>query len=214
MLERFVGSVVTVILVAWAPAAAGQGDALEFEIGPRSMLVTAGGEPANDMMAVGVYGRYRLQRQWWIGFAVDSLGGDFERPYALVGLTAPEEIDSSVDAVVLSAWIERTYGGQDGKLGWFWSAGLGFASPDVDDVSGSTSAGGTFDITTDAGSETLLSLAGGLRRTLGGRWHLEAGLRVDHHFADWRIADRVSGATGSVDDYTARGVHVGVTYRF
>jgi hypothetical protein len=37
---------------------------------------------------------------------------------------------------------------------------------------------------------------------------------VDRHLADWTVRDRVSGRTGSVDDYTAYGVHAALGWRF
>ena len=185
-----------------------------FEVGLRLMLVTAGGTPANDMMAAGIYGKYRFREKWRVGFAVDSLTGDYERPYEVVGLESSEEIDSTIDSVVLSGWIEREYGRSGRKLRWFWTAGLGFASPDTDDVTGPTSTGGMFDITTDAGSETLVGVSAGLRRIFARRWQFEAAVRADHHFTEWVIIDRVSGQTGTIDDYTTHGLQVGIAYRF
>ena len=40
------------------------------------------------------------------------------------------------------------------------------------------------------------------------------GNRLDQHFADWDITDRVSGATASIDDYLLKGVHLAFAYRF
>ena len=185
-----------------------------FEIGPRVMLVTAGGEPSNDLMGGGIFGRYRLSDKWLVGVAVDSIGGDFELPNQLVGVTTPEVYDAKMDLLIVSGWAEREYGKKDARLRWFWTAGLGFSSPDVTDVAGLTSDGGTFDITTDPGSEIVATVSGGLRRALGRRWAFEAALRLDHHFADWTVTDRDSGQTGTVSDYTAKGLHVAFTYRF
>lgn len=185
-----------------------------WELGPRLLVLNAGGEPANDLMGAGVFGRYRLNDRWLVGFAVDSITGDYERPYEFVGISSPEEIDSTIDALVFSGWIEREYGRPDGRLRWFWTAGLGFTSPDTEDITGPRTGGGRFAITTDAGSEVLASVGFGLRCGLGRRWHLEGSLRADQHFADWKITDRVSGRTGSIDDYTTYGVLLGLAYRF
>lgn len=207
-------SILLFLLLATVPAARAQSDAQRWELGPRFRLLTAGGKPANDMFGPGVYGRYRLNERWLVGFAVDSITGDFERPYEIAGLSSPEEIDSTIEALVLSGWIEREYGRPEGKLRWFWSAGLGVSSPDTDDITGPVSGGGTFAITTDAGSEILVSVGGGLRRGLGRRWSFEAGVQVDQHFTEWTVTDRISGRTGTLDDYTTRGVLGGLTYRF
>ena len=183
-----------------------------FEVGLRYAIVTAGGEPTNDMMAAGVYGLYRLRPRWLIGIGLDSWTGDFERPYELVGLSSTEEVDSTLDSLTVTGWVTREYGSSP-RLRWFWSAGLGFGSPDVDDVTGPLEGGGSFDIATDAGSEILVCASGGLRWNLG-RFRLEAAVRADHHVADWTIVDRTSGLTGTVDDYTAVGAHVGLALRF
>lgn len=205
---------ILMLLLSTASAARAQSAAQRWELGPRLLVLNAGGEPANDLMGAGAYGRYRLNERWLVGFAVDSITGDYERPYEIAGLSSPEEIDSTIEALVTSGWIEREYGNPDGKLRWFWTAGLGFSSPDTDDITGPVSGGGTFDITTDAGSEVLVSVGGGLRRGLGRRWSFEAGVQADRHFADWKITDRVSGRTGTIDDYTTVGLHLGLAYRF
>jgi hypothetical protein len=202
------------LFLAPVPAARAQSPEQRWELGPRLLVLNAGGEPANDLMGAGVYGRYRLNERWLVGFAVDSITGDYERPYEFVGLASTEEIDSTIEALVFSGWIEREYGNPGGKLRWFWTAGLGFTSPDMDDVTGPRVGGGTFTITTDAGSEILASAGGGLRRGLGPRWSFELGLQADRHFADWKLTDRVSGRTGTIDDYTTLGLHGGLAYRF
>ncbi|HYO12216.1 MAG TPA: hypothetical protein VE685_03360 [Thermoanaerobaculia bacterium] len=209
-----ISSILLFLLLATVSAARAQSAAQRWELGPRFRLLTAGGRPANDMFGPGAYGRYRLNERWLVGFAVDSITGDYERPYEIAGLSSPEEIDSTVDALVLSGWVEREYGRTNGKLRWFWSAGFGFSSPDTDDITGPVSGGGTFDITTDAGSEILVSVGGGLRRGLGRRWSFEVGVQVDQHFTEWTVTDRVSGRTGTLDNYTTRGLLGGLTYRF
>lgn len=207
-------SILMLLLAPAAESAWAETDERRWELGPRIMLLNAGGEPTNDMLGVGVYGWYRLHRSWLLGFEVDSTTGDFERPYEIVGLTSPEEIDSTMDSLVFSGWVAREYGKPDKKLRWFWAAGLGFASTDVDDVTGPTTGGGTFDITTDPGSEILISAGGGLRRTLGRRLRLEVGIRLGQHFTDWKVEDRVSGQTGAIHDYTTTGLNVGLAYAF
>ena len=178
------------------------------EVGPRLLLVTAGGVPTNDMSGYGIQAVFRWRPKWRLGVALDSMGGDFEVPADLVQITTPEVLDSSIESLVVSAWAERAYGR------WFWTAGLGYASPDVEDLAGPTSTGGTFDLTTDAGSEIVLSATGGIRWSMGRRLTAEIALRVDHHLAEWTVHDRVSGRTGSIDDYTAYGAHVGLGWRF
>jgi len=189
-----------------------------FEIGSRVILVTAGGEPANDMISVGVYGEYRLAGgSWYVGGAIDQYSYDFERPWKFVGLqqdTTVDVIDAPTDATVFSGWIGRESGRQDRRLWFFWTAGLGIGSPDVEDVTGPVAGGGTFDITTGPGSEIIVSATGGLRQRVGKRWSFQFALRADHHFADWKVVDQISGSTGTVDDYTGLGANLSVGFRF
>jgi hypothetical protein len=161
-----------------------------WEIGARFNAVTAGGEPANDIL----------------GFAVDRADYDFERPWKVLGLQqdpAVEVIDAPAGATTLSVWTEREHARAGGRLRWFWSAGLGFGS-----------GGGTFDITTDPGSETVLSGAGGLRLPFAKRWVFDFQLRADGHLADWKVKDRNSAATGSIGGYTGLGGSFVLSRRF
>jgi len=48
------------------------------------------------------------------------------------------------------------------NLDWFWSAGLGINSIDVDDASGPLQGGGNFNVTTTVSSEALFGIKGGL----------------------------------------------------
>ena len=71
---------------------------------------------------------------------------------------------------------------------------------------------GIFDITTDPGTEIVLSVTGGLRYRLGERWSVQLGLRADKHFADWTVYDRESDTIARVSDYTGLGAYLG--FRF
>ncbi len=210
---RILGALAGAVLVSAGPAAAQDG---KWEIGVRAGVVTAGGEPANDIISTGLHGKYHFTDTWILGFGLDSSGYDFEKPGDVFGLqTAGDSaVDASTDSLFVTAWIERRYPRPDSRLTWFWTAGLGFATPDVDDVSGPLQGGGTFDITTDPGTEILLSGSGGLLLKFAKHWAAEFGLRFDHHFADWDVRDRVSGNTGSLNDYTGLGMHAGLAYRF
>jgi hypothetical protein len=84
----------------------------------------------------------------------------------------------------------------------------------VPDATGPTLTGDTFDIRTEADTEIIVSLLGGVRRKLGERWFVEFTLRADQHFADWTSTDQVSGDSATVDDYYAYGGNLGFGYRF
>jgi hypothetical protein len=118
------------------------------------------------------------------------------------------------ESTTVSAWAERTFGRPQGSTEWFLGAGLGLASIDVPDASGPLAGGGQFAIETEADTEIVVQLLAGVRRRLGQRWALEFALRADQHFADWQLNDRVSGRTGTIDDYLTVGGHLGLSFRF
>jgi hypothetical protein len=189
-----------------------------FDVGLRFDALVADGEPANDMLGAGVFGRYRLNDRWRLGLAVDqSPEFDVERPHEFLGLAsdpAAGEVDAKSTSTALTAWIERVYERPGRRLEWFWGAGGGFAAVDVEDVAGPLAGGGTYDITQEVGTEILASASAGLRFRFAERWALEAALRLDQHFTDWTVTDRVSGRTAALDDYLVQGAHFGLSYSF
>ena len=119
----------------------------KIDIGLRANVLLGDGIPSNDILGVGVIGRYRLNDGWFIGMGLDGYKYDFERPASVLGISQdPNEdvIDADADSTVLSGSLGRIYNETDRGFDWFWSLGLGFASPNVDDVSGPTDTGGTF----------------------------------------------------------------------
>jgi hypothetical protein len=187
------------------------------EAGARVTIVTAGGEPANDIIGTGVFARFRLDERWWVGGAVDAAHHDFEVPTRLLGLEQPpgeDVVDAKVDTTIISAFVERQQGRLDAPILWFWGIGLGVGLPEADDVTGPLADGGTFDITTDAGTEIVASAALGLKWRPFRRLSIELAARVDHHFSEWSVTDRVSGRTGATGDYTGIGGHFSLGYRF
>ena len=64
------------VLLASAAHAAGAGaEGPRFEVGLRGSIVTAGGEPTNDMIGFGVFGRYAFDEKWRIGLGIDNFVG-------------------------------------------------------------------------------------------------------------------------------------------
>ncbi len=188
-----------------------------FDLGIRGIITAADGEPANDIPGFGVFGHYNFSDRWSLGLAVDQTEYDFEEPARILGLQQDQDlepVDVVAEATVLSAWLQRNFGRSGGRTTWFLGAGLGFATIDVPGATGPLEGGGTFDIETDADSEIIASLLAGFHSRLGSRFFLEFALRADQHFADWKLNDRVSGRTGSIDDYLAYGGYLGVGFRF
>ena len=119
--------------------------------------------------------------------------------------------DIGIRAMMLSAGGEptndQTGGGIFGRYRFNekWLVGLA-----VDELSGDFD----FDITTDAGSETLLSVGGGLRRGFAKWFGFEVEAQADQHFADWKLTDRDNGTTATLDDYLTWGINLGLYVTF
>jgi hypothetical protein len=197
------------------PAYAAEDD--RFAAGVRGTITAADGVPANDIPGFGLLAHYRMNERWTLGAAIDRTEYDFEEPAKHAGITpdpALDPIDALAESTALSAWIERTFPQREDRWIWFVGAGVGAASVDVPDAEGPTAGGGRFDVHTEVDTEIILSALGGVRRNFGERWFVEFGLRADQHFADWKVTDRVSGATGSVGDYLAMGGYLAISVRW
>ncbi len=211
-LQSIVAASVVSALVFATSAIADDG---RLDLGFRADIGLGSGKPANDIIGYSLFGHYRLNDRWNVGFGVSySPEFDFERTPEILGLATPEVFDAKGTSTELSGWVERVYRRPSGRSEWFWSAGLGFNSVDMKDVSGPLTGAGTFDITTDAGSEFLAMVGAGYRYWFGSGWGLEAAAHYDHHFADWKVADRISGRTGTVSDYSVRTLNMGFLKRF
>ncbi|HEX4953579.1 MAG TPA: outer membrane beta-barrel protein [Thermoanaerobaculia bacterium] len=208
-------AILATVLIALPSAAAAESG--RSSLGARGMITVADGEPANDIPGFGVFAGYRLNDRWSLGLSVDRTEYDFEEPARLVGLAQDpslDPIDVIAEATVFQLELRRSFERLGGRWVWFVGAGLGAASIDVPDAQGALAGSGTFDIETEADTEVVASLLGGLQRRFGDHWFLELALRADQHFADWQLVDRVSGARGAVDDYIAYGGYFGLGFRF
>jgi hypothetical protein len=190
-----------------------------WEVGVRAGIVVANGEPANDITYGGLVLKYALSPDTLVGLSIDRQEFDFERPWALLGLqqdtvAAPEDIDSKATATLFRAFYERRYGAPAGRWRWYWNVGLGFAKPEVPTVSGPVAGGGTFVIRTEPGTEWVPSVGAGLLWQLSTRASVDLGATIDHHIADWKVTDTVSGRTAKVKSYTAGGLQIGLSVRF
>lgn len=189
---------------------------VSFELGLQSGVWLGSGVPANDrMIPFALFARFPVSGDYWARFALQYSSGDFETPHEILDIAQdPNEadIDADMSAISILGWIERVYRTSD-RSEWFWQAGPGVSFVDANDVDGPVDGGGTFDITTDAGTEILGSLGGGYRHHLGS-WILEGNVRWDYHIADWEVEDRNTSTTGTVDDYKSWAFLLGLSYGF
>lgn len=189
----------------------------KVDIGLRANVLLGDGVPANDILGAGVIGRYRLNDGWFIGAGIDGYKYDFERPASVLGISQdPNEdvIDAKADSTVLFGSLGRLHNETDRGFDWFWSLGLGFASPSVEDVSGPTDTGGTFDLTFDVGNEIHLMGTLGTSYNFSSKWSTSFAARVEHHFMDVLVTDLVTGATAKIDSQSPVGAYLSLNYRF
>jgi hypothetical protein len=160
--------------------------------------------------------RYALNDDWAVGAELLLTEYDFESPAELLGITqdpSVEPVDALAEARTFSAWVERAVSGE-GATAWFVGAGLGAASVDVPDAAGPRTDGGQFDIHTEVNTEILVTAFAGVRRAFGELWYAEFRIHANQHIAEWKIADRVSGARGTIDDYLSLGGQLAVGVRW
>ena len=208
---------IAVILVLCLIVSTAHADETRYEIGLRANVLLGDGVPANDILGFGVIGRYDLQNGWFAGATLDSYDYDFERPSLILGIAqdpAVKDIDASASITVLGGFVGRRYGDSSQGFDWFWTAGLGIGFPDVDDISGPTDMGGTFDLTFDTKTEIHLIGTLGTSYHFTPAWSATFAARLEHHFMDIQITDRVTGSTGKVDSQTPVGAYLSINYSF
>jgi len=198
-------------ILATVGSASGQEmDNYKYQFGVRGGMTLADGEPANDLITYGIYGRYNLNDKWNIGLSVDNLTGDFEEPNAFLGIPAVKpKNDAAMSNVVFTLWGEREF--KYKKLRPYAALGLGVGIPSVDDV---VDPDVPYNITTDPGTEFIPAFALGLRYILGKNWEAELSTVYSYHVADWQVKDMESGAVRSLDDYSTYAFYLGLGYRF
>jgi hypothetical protein len=166
------------------------------------------------MISYGVFVRYLVSEDWYVGIGVDFLKFDFERPYKLLSLNGAMENDADASNTIIRAWLEREFSPVSEYLTPFGSAGIGLGIPEADDIRGNLTPAGTYSIETDPGTEIIPSLGCGLRYQPWDRLGLEIGVRLDYHIADWEVKDRVSGRKTTLDDYFAYGAYLNAMIQF
>lgn len=190
----------------------------KWELGANFNIVGSDGTPTNDMLGFGFVGHYQLSNDWYTGFVLDySPDFDFEHTAAVVGVVqdpAVKVIDAIGTSTAITAFIERRYPSESGKFQWFWNVGGGFANVDMGNATGPVQGGGTFNITTSAGTETLITGSVGIQQRINENWSARYAFSLDQHFADWTVTDLVSGNTAKVGDYTIYGLRLGMNYAF
>lgn len=188
-----------------------------YEIGARFDGNLGTGKPSNDILGYSLTARYRVKDSWLLGVAFETASGfDIERPNnELPGLSSQQEVDADGDSKMVSVWIERRY--SESKYGgyWFWTAGLGLNSVDVDNVQGTSDEGSDYDIEFDVDDEFVVTLSGGWRYNFSNSLFAGIGLRLEQRTGDWVLHDRVTGVEETAyDGYSIHGLFFSGNYRF
>ena len=190
----------------------------DMDFGLFGNIVGSSGEPSNDVLGIGLIGNYQLKDNWFVSVELIQSEADFERPWKVLGQVQDETTVKTVDAIYSSTLIMAQMGqnikSNSNAYNWYWSAGLGFNSIDVDDATGPLVGGGTFNIRTDAKTETVIGFKGGIKQYLSDNWNMNYALKINYHLADWTVTDLNSSTTAKIDNYALYGLMVGVERKF
>ncbi len=185
-----------------------------WSVGYRFELLTANGDPANDMMGSGAFLGYRANDHIRVVGSFEYVEYDFESPQSTLGFSknAIEEADSRTRSTLISLDVERSWGAPTQHWRPFAFAGAGMGYTEIDDIRG-TADGEPYDIRAEGGIEAVPRGGLGLRYQFGS-WMAAAGGKVEYHVADWELEDRQSGRTGEVGNYTAYGGWIELSFYF
>lgn len=202
------------LFLCYSSVQAADGD---YDLGLYASIVGADGEPSNDILGFGLFATRQLNDNWFIDLEfILSQEADFERPWKVTGLQQDDSVDT-IDAKYSSETLMIHAGKKapfTASSDWYWSAGIGFNSVDVDDVSGPLQGGGNFALVTQADTETIIGVKLGVIHHLSNQWALHYSLRLDQHLADWSVKDSNSSASGAIANYLTYGLNIGISRGF
>ena len=188
-----------------------------WEVGATFNPFVGTGTPTNDMIGAGIVVKRAISDKAKVAFGFDMFSGfDFERPAETLGIqqaTGIKAIDATGDKTSFSLWYEGALS-ETIERGFYWKAGASLGLVDVGTASGATASGGTFNISTDAGTEFAVLAGIGYSASLTENLNFNASFDVQENFADWTLTDSVSGASGSVGNYLTYGLRIGFNYRW
>lgn len=187
----------------------------QYELSGHLNIVGANGKPSNDIPGFGIVVHRKLSDEWYLGVSLENATDfDVERPNEELDIDSVSETDALATMNMVTVVAERRY--PLGSESWtgFWNLGGGIADIDIDNAEGDVEGGGRFDIEVEADTEYVLLGGVGALQQLGEHWSARYEFTLEQHFADWKVTDRVSGRTGSYDDYLVYGLRLGLTYGF
>lgn len=182
-----------------------------WSAGYRFELLTADGDPANDMVGSGVFLHYDVSDGIGVELAFEYVEYDFESPQRYLGLprVEGEKEDARTRSTLISMRVRKTWKPTRLNLHPLLFAGVGMGYTVIDDVQGGEGEG-AFDINAEGGIETVPGCGVGLLYCRN-NWTLDGGIKVERHIVDWDLENRLTGVIGEVGDYTAWGGWLGLS---
>jgi len=101
---------IVVVIALFSLLSTANSEEREYEISLRANVLLGDGVPANDILGIGVIGRYFLRDGWFFAAALDVYDYDFEHPSNVVGISQDpnvKTIDAAVSNTVLSGFFGR-----------------------------------------------------------------------------------------------------------
>ena len=175
--------------------------------------VMLGGDTTGNLLGYGVIGRYYLNDGWFTGAALDAYEYDAANDLLADSLNSDtSDIDALASNTVLSGFVGRLYGEEEGRFDWFWSAGVGVGFPEFN----SLGYGGesTFAWSFEAGTEIHLVGSIGSSYRFTPTWSATFAARLEHHFIDVTATDSHSGVSNSFESKSPLGAYISIDYRF
>lgn len=187
----------------------------QYEVSGHLNIVGASGKPSNDILGLGVIVHRKLSDEWYLGVSLENATDfDVERPNEELNIDSVSETDALATMNMVTVVAERRFPLDSQNWTGFWNLGGGIADINIDNADGEVAGGGRFDIEIEADTEYVLLGGVGALQQLSEHWSARYEFALEQHFADWKITDRVSGRTGSFDDYLVYGLRLGLSYRF
>lgn len=215
-------TVTVVALAALSLAAAAGAEDLDsgqsdLELSMRTNVLVGDAVPANNVMGIGVIGRFYLDDGWFTGATLDIYEHDYEATTEFVGVArdpADSGLDTAASNTVLGGFFGRLYGKTDRGFDWFWSAGVGLGFREIGELSGGIEGGEALAVTYEAGTEYHLTGTLGTSYHFTPTWSATFAARLEHHFIDVTATDTASGATTILNSQSPYGAYFSIDFRF
>lgn len=154
-----------------------------------------------DLHGAGVAGRLPLRDGWFVDATLER------QTYARARWDDVRPA-GDLESTVLGAALGRRGNGERGPA-WFWTWGIAVGFPET-----GASSGAGQPRHDAASTEVHLTASLGVSGSLSAHWSLDAALRVERHFVDWRLSDPDGRLLERRSTLTPVGAYLALSYRF